>query len=254
MGNDRLDKPELPANPLNTAPPLYAQLRDLLIERVRSFVWKPGCALPNEVALANEFHVSIGTVRKAMDDLSSRGLVVRHQGRGTFVADVHRPGASLLDQIRRPDGSTITWDPPHTSVTVGSADRREKALFEWLPTSAPLLRFEWLTGIDGRRMVLQQTSVPSELVGIGTSEAKHVQNLDEVLGRAKILVDRTEIALSVAPAGPDISTQLKVASGTCLQRLQRRFFDLKDKPVAISDDWLALTDEVYAYIQPRRNG
>ena len=52
--------------------PLYAQVQDLLIERLASGHWRPGELLPAEPRLAAEFGVSQGTVRKALDRLAER--------------------------------------------------------------------------------------------------------------------------------------------------------------------------------------
>ena len=61
--------------------PLYAQVRELLRERIRSGALRPGTALPNEFALARELGVSQGTVRKALDALAAEKLLVRSPGR-----------------------------------------------------------------------------------------------------------------------------------------------------------------------------
>src|SRR5258706_12010687 len=77
------------------ARPLYAQVRERLIERIRSGEWKPGQLIANEFEIAAEFGVSQGTARKAIGDLASEGLVVRRQGRGTFVVE-HTPAHVLF--------------------------------------------------------------------------------------------------------------------------------------------------------------
>ena len=66
--------------------PLYRQVKDLLLKRVMSGDWKPGEILPSEAKLAAYYHVSQGTVRKALEEMAAEHLVVRRQGRGTFVA------------------------------------------------------------------------------------------------------------------------------------------------------------------------
>lgn len=252
MGTERAGKLNLHQPPSLHTTPLYVQLRDHMIERIRSLSWQPNRLLPNEVALAHEFGVSIGTVRKAMDDLSARGLVVRQQGRGTFVADTREAAtASSLAQIRQADGSPIDWDPPHTSVTVGPANTEEKMIFGWLADATPLLRFEWVTGMRGRRMVLQKTCVPSEVAELDVKQARHVSSLGEIFGRARIFLDRTEVTMSVTPVDAESAGRLKIASGTCLQRMRLRYIDLRGRPIAISEDWLALKGEVYAYTQHR---
>ncbi|HEV2417679.1 MAG TPA: GntR family transcriptional regulator [Terriglobia bacterium] len=63
--------------------PLYAQVREALREDLARL--EPGQAIPPEIELQTRFDVSRITVRKAMDDLVTEGLLVRQQGRGTFV-------------------------------------------------------------------------------------------------------------------------------------------------------------------------
>lgn len=67
--------------------PLYVEVRDTVLGRISSGAWKPGEMLPSEFAIGKELGVSQGTVRKALDDLASRNVVVRRQGKGTFVAE-----------------------------------------------------------------------------------------------------------------------------------------------------------------------
>jgi GntR family transcriptional regulator len=66
--------------------PLYLQIKGLLLQSLQSGEWRPGEAIPSEMDLAARFRVSQGTVRKAIDDLSQENLLVRRQGKGTFVA------------------------------------------------------------------------------------------------------------------------------------------------------------------------
>src|SRR4029079_16598457 len=66
--------------------PLYQQIKGLILQSLESGEWKPGEAIPSEMDLAARFRVSQGTVRKAIDELAAENLVVRRQGKGTFVA------------------------------------------------------------------------------------------------------------------------------------------------------------------------
>jgi GntR family transcriptional regulator len=66
--------------------PLYRQIKALLTRCLQGGEWKPGEAIPAEVELAARYKVSQGTVRKAIDELAAENLLVRRQGKGTFVA------------------------------------------------------------------------------------------------------------------------------------------------------------------------
>lgn len=65
--------------------PRYQQVRDELVALIAAHHWRPGEAIPTEQALAKQYDVAVGTVRKAVDLLVAEGLLERFQGRGTFV-------------------------------------------------------------------------------------------------------------------------------------------------------------------------
>ena len=65
---------------------LYQQIKALITQGLESGEWKPGEIIPSEVELAARYKVSQGTVRKAIDELAADNLLVRRQGKGTFVA------------------------------------------------------------------------------------------------------------------------------------------------------------------------
>ncbi len=66
--------------------PLYQQIKSLILRSLQGGEWKPGDMIPSELELAARFKVSQGTVRKAIDELATDNLLVRRQGKGTFVA------------------------------------------------------------------------------------------------------------------------------------------------------------------------
>lgn len=66
--------------------PLYQQIKALLMRSLQAGEWRPGESIPSEVELAARYKVSQGTVRKAIDELATENLLVRRQGKGTFVA------------------------------------------------------------------------------------------------------------------------------------------------------------------------
>ncbi|MFO0323507.1 MAG: GntR family transcriptional regulator, partial [Burkholderiales bacterium] len=66
--------------------PLYEQIKSLIMQSLAAGEWKPGEAIPSEFELATRYGVSQGTVRKAVDALAGEFILVRRQGKGTFVA------------------------------------------------------------------------------------------------------------------------------------------------------------------------
>lgn len=84
---------------------LYVQVRALIVQAIRSGEWPAGASIPPEKRLCERFGVSMGTLRKAVDELTSSGILVRRQGRGTFVAR-HSEGRYLFSffHLVLPDG------------------------------------------------------------------------------------------------------------------------------------------------------
>jgi len=66
--------------------PLYQQIKILMTRSLQAGEWRPGEAIPSETELAARFKVSQGTVRKAVDELAADNLLLRRQGKGTFVS------------------------------------------------------------------------------------------------------------------------------------------------------------------------
>jgi len=66
--------------------PLYRQIKLLITQSLVSGEWAPGDAIPSEIELAGRYSVSQGTVRKAVGELAGENLLIRYQGKGTFVA------------------------------------------------------------------------------------------------------------------------------------------------------------------------
>ncbi len=78
-----------------TFSPLYLQIKALVTRGLESGEWKPGEPIPSESDLARRFGVSQGTVRKAVDEMASENLLIRRQGKGTFVATHHEARAQF---------------------------------------------------------------------------------------------------------------------------------------------------------------
>jgi GntR family transcriptional regulator len=79
--------------------PLYRQIKTLITQSLVTGEWRPGDLIPSEIELASRFSVSQGTVRKAIGELAEQNLLVRQQGKGTFVAS-HSEERSQFPYLR----------------------------------------------------------------------------------------------------------------------------------------------------------
>ncbi|MDR2853069.1 MAG: GntR family transcriptional regulator [Burkholderiaceae bacterium] len=131
--------PAAPTTPAHTAPadsvgsaapafsPLYQQIRALILERLQAGEWKPGEPIPSEIELAARFHVSQGTMRKAIDALAVENLVVRRQGKGTFVATHAEQQVQYRFLRLVPDDGALNSEGPAQRTIIDCRSQRASA-------------------------------------------------------------------------------------------------------------------------------
>lgn len=109
--------------------PLYEQVHRVLRARIEAGEWQPRETLPGEAQLSLELGVSVGTVRKAMDQLTRENIVMRERGRGTFVRGDAEWRSNTAFRLLGRDGRAIA---PQISLidckTVGASEAELAAL------------------------------------------------------------------------------------------------------------------------------
>lgn len=91
-----MDRPVLDRN---SPVPVYRQLAAWFREKISNQEWKTNFKLDSEIELADQLDLSRGTVRKAVEELISEGLLIRSHGRGTFVSDAESIGQTLATEL-----------------------------------------------------------------------------------------------------------------------------------------------------------
>ena len=138
-----------------SARPLYARIREIVIARISSGEYAIGARLPSENALAAAEGVSPGTARKAIDGLAADGVLRRHQGKGTFVAEQTEERAQyrffrLTDRV----GRRMTPEPGEREVC-GDRAAAEVARKLGLAPGAPVWRIARRRSVGGRPALLE---------------------------------------------------------------------------------------------------
>ncbi len=149
--------------------PLYRQVRELLVGRLRDGTWLPGALIPSEMHIAAELGVSQGTVRKALDDMRGDNLLIRQQGRGTFVA--RHDEARILFQFFKimPDaGPAIFPESVLRRVSTETASQEEQ-LALGLEPGEPVIRIARVRSLASRPSISEYLTVPARIFGgLGT--------------------------------------------------------------------------------------
>lgn len=201
--------------------PLYAQVRELMVQRLISGAWKPGSILPSETELANQFRVSQGTVRKALDELADQNIVVRKQGRGTFIAE-HSRSRSLFHFFHIVDRDGRKELPASRLIEIHAEPcDAEQAERLHLSRRARVYRMLRLRALEGRPVILERLTVPAELF----------PNLDRRLPLDQDMVDELYV-LYQKSYGVTIVRAHEMLSAVAVDALDRRYLSLAaDEPV-----------------------
>lgn len=181
--------------------PLHKQVRDLLADRISAGEWSPGHILPNEGRLAEEFGVSIGTVRRAVEALEDIGIVARKQGRGTFVTAPDLPSAleESLCRIRSPDGSAMRLVRQHLHTSRRPPLPAEAGCFKWAD-DGDLVEVSSLL-MSGRQPIgAERSIVPACILNDADNGPAVDLDIYAALRRRGVRISRSDETVSVVAA------------------------------------------------------
>jgi GntR family transcriptional regulator len=228
------DTSTTPGVPLTA--PLYKELERQMREALASGEWKPGEAIPAERRLAERFNVSIGTIRKAIDELVAANLLIRQQGRGTFVASHNRDRLLFYFFHVVPESGAKTYPEVRLlSFARGRATAREAEHLHVAPGDA-LIRVRNLLSLGGEPVIVDDLALPaSRFPGLTERQfagrPSTIYNLyQEAFG---LSVVRTSERLRATLADADTAALLRVAGGAPLLAIRRVALSYNDDPVEL---------------------
>ncbi len=223
--------------PLPLAPvgrPLYEEVRAHLTEGIAEGRWKAGDALPPENAIAAEFGVAIGTVRKAVDALVAQGALVRRQGKGTYVTS-HDNRRMLFHffPIVGVDGAKAPPEVRTVRFERARADAAEAAALG-LPRDERVIRIRNVLSLSGQPVIVDDITIAAALFPglterIFTGRDNTIYHLYQ--SRYGINVLRTDEHLRAGLAAGEVAGLLQVAPGSPLLEIRRVALTFRDRPV-----------------------
>ncbi len=234
---------------------LYRAVKRALLQAIEDGRLAPGAALANETTLAIEFGVSIGTLRQAVGELVAEHILVRRQGRGTFVA-THSNERFLFQffHLERSDGHREAPTVDLIAFDRGSLDdEAAQALDRRVGEAAFLIENRLL--LQGRAVVHDRIALPASLFR-GLTE-KRLRDRPGTLYRLyqdqfAITVVRALERARAAAADRTTARVLGVAPGTPMLQVRRTAFTFGDKPVEyrLSNMHTAVHDYVQTLSRP----
>ncbi len=232
---------ELSAGPVGTPAfsPLYQQIKVLILQSLQGGEWKPGEAIPSEMDLAARFRVSQGTVRKAIDELAAENLLVRRQGKGTFVATHAAQHVQYRFLRLLPDsGDTTTEGPAERRIIECKRQRAPADIARalGLRSGDAVLQVRRVLAFQGVPTILEDLWLPASPFKGLTAE-----RLDTYRGPMYALFEtefgvrmvRAEEKIRALAATAPATDMLSVPAGAPLLSVERIAYTYNDLPIEL---------------------
>ena len=224
------------SNSSPTFSPLYRQIKSLILHGLESGEWRPGEAIPSENELALRFSVSQGTVRKAIDEMAAENLLIRRQGKGTYVASHNDADQHSKFRFLRlmPDNGKLET-PQNLPLECWRAKAgQEASRILSIKLGAPITIIRRLLKFSGKPVVIDEIYLPGEIfLGLTLEMLQDYQSsfyglLESHFGVRMI---RAEEHLRAVAADRANAALLGVAEGTPLLSVERVSYTYGDRPV-----------------------
>ena len=220
-----------PAMPM---PPRYQQVRDALVRRIAAGEWRAGAIVPSELSIASEYGVAPGTARKAVDLLVQERILVRHQGKGTFVATFDWPKAiSQFFRMIADDGSRELPLGQTVRHEVAVATAMEAARLH-LRAGTRVIRFLRVRYYGDQPVIVERLALPVPLFrDLATESSGNLPPaLYEHYGRRYgVLIIRAVENLRAIAADEEDARLLKVPRNHPLLQIERVAHQIEGRPV-----------------------
>lgn len=227
--------------------PLYEQVKKAILDRIIAGEWGPGSFLPSEIALAKEYGISQGTLRKALNALTREKRLVRYQGKGTAVAILDED-SSLFPFFLLSDKSGKCVYPLSLiySVHLGQPSDAERSALALAPENG-VIHIDRVRMLDdcpviNERVTLSSARFPNfsfEFDKVPNTLYEHYQlHFGITVARA---IEQIEVAL---PDSNDMK-RLNIERNQPLLLVTRTSFDLQDQPVEFRISRINTANHVY---------
>jgi GntR family transcriptional regulator len=239
---NRTSKAALDFNRLDemAAVPLYEVVKRHISEAIMMGRWAPGTVLPGEVALAQRFGVAVGTVRRALSDLTVEGLLTRRRKTGTVVTgrSPHHSLRSFFQYFRLHgrDGSVLRSQARVIDIRVDAPSERERAVLG-LGESGRVLRIHRTRRVDRVPVMRDRLVLDADRLPEFPLQPRKVPELLylHLLERYGIRISAVREQVSADLADSDDLTLLDLASPAAVLVIDEVAYDQSGRPTVIGN-------------------
>ena len=231
-----------------TFSPLYRQIKALIIQALQSGEWRPGQAIPSEQELAVRFSVSQGTVRKAVDEMAAENILIRKQGKGTFVASHNDPRA-LFRFLRLVPMDGDLAHPKSVPLDCWHAKAgQEASRMLGVEPGAPIVIVRRVLQFAHNPVVIDELYLPGEVfpgLSFETLQGWNGSLYSLFETRYGLRMIRAQERIRAVAADRSTSEILNVKEGTPLLSVERVTYTYGDKPVEWRRGLYSTADHFY---------
>ena len=214
--------------------PLYLQVKESLVRRLVEGAWQPGQLIPSEMELARELGVSQGTVRKALDVLAADNLLIRKQGRGTYVAEPEE--SRILFNFFRlvPDTGERTFPNSKTVRRTKAAATRVEAAALGVAKGSMIWRIERIRTFGNDPLLVETIALPAARLPGFEAQKDIPNNVYRLYSQGwGITIASAREKLKAVSASAHDAAHLNCLPGTALLEISRVAFDLEHNAVEL---------------------
>ena len=224
------------SEPIASFSPLYEQIKAMILASLQASEWLPGDAIPSEMELAARYAVSQGTVRKAIDELAAQNLLIRRQGKGTFVATHQEEDFQYRFLRLEPDsGEKLHLKNQFLACENIPSDPYIARLLKIKPGDS-IIRIDRIQSSAGRPIAFEEIWLPEACF-----KGLNLEMLNAWPGPMYAFYEseyathmvRAEEKIKAVLAGSDLAKYLQISEGAALLSVERVAFTYGNKPVEI---------------------
>lgn len=214
--------------------PLYAQIKQSILSQIEA-TYKPGDLLPGEAELEQRFNVSRITIRRALDELVADGVLVRKQGKGTFVREkpITQELPRLLSWSTQMRQMGFTPKSLSCEILIVKPTKEQLQLLE-LPKEERLIRIRRLRSINEEPVCIMTNYLPESLVPDLAKEGLVNDSLYATLDKYGIRPVRAEDYVEARMPSAWEASQLRIERGIPLLQVTRVTRDAMNHPLYIA--------------------
>lgn len=227
--------------PYNNVDPMYKQVQEIILNNIETGIWPVHSKIPDEISLAEQLHVSRGTLRKALKEIIQKGLLKQIRGKGTFVVSnqiEHRFGSDLISFAESMKQQGLSYKTIALKQSVIVPDLKISALLELSP-GEKVNYIERVRLVDQVPVIYLKNYVPVRFCdGLADENFETTPLFDYMESKYNVKINWGRRYFKAVPAFGDVVQNLGVSAAYPVMHLEQIVYSRESHPLECSDVWI----------------